>query len=339
MRVFVYEYSCAAGLGGVAPTLRREGWAMLRAALEDFGRIPGVRTVTLLDERLPDPPQCDVVRVRAEGEEEAFRAAAGSADHAVVIAPEFDGLLERRCRWVEEAGGALLGPSAAAAALAGDKLALGERLGAGGVPTPDCRLDSPALPWEALPYPLVWKPRHGAGSQATFLMGSPKERGRCADAARAEGWQGEAIVQPFVAGQPASVAVLIGPAQQLGLLPASQELSTDGRFRYGGGRLPLPTALAERARSLAQKATASVSGLRGYVGVDLVLGAEADGCQDYVIEINPRLTTSYVGLRQMTATNLAHVWLQVVQGDIVAEPTWREGRLGFLPDGTVTELR
>ena len=74
-------------------------------------------------------------------------------------------------------------------------------------------------------------------------------------------------------------------------------MSDDGRFVYLGGSLPLPHALASRATRLAQQAVAALPDPLGYVGVDLVLGADADGADDYVIEINPRLTTSYIGLR------------------------------------------
>ena len=44
------------------------------------------------------------------------------------IAPEFDRILESRCRWVLEEGGRLLGPSPEAVALTADKLALAEHL-------------------------------------------------------------------------------------------------------------------------------------------------------------------------------------------------------------------
>jgi predicted ATP-grasp superfamily ATP-dependent carboligase len=52
----------------------------------------------------------------------------------------------------------------------------------------------------------------------------------------------------------------------------------------------------------------------GYVGIDLVLGPAADGSEDVVIEVNPRLTTSYVGLRRLLRNNLAEVMLHVVAG-------------------------
>src|SRR5262249_27211100 len=107
------------------------------------------------------------------------------------------------------------------------------------------------------------------------------------------------IVQPFVPGVAASVAFLFGPGRCLALPPAAQRLSEDDCFRYLGGSVPLPPPLAERARRLAWTAVETLPDLRGYVGVDVVLGDATDGSADWIIEINPRLTTSYVGLRAL----------------------------------------
>src|SRR5262249_42859079 len=87
------------------------------------------------------------------------------------------------------------------------------------------------------------------------------------------------------------------------------------------------------ARRLAETAVAAVPGLQGYVGVDLVLGSAGDGSQDWVIEINPRLTTSYVGLRALAEDNLAEVMLAVARGEPVAPLTWRPGKVEFSADG------
>jgi predicted ATP-grasp superfamily ATP-dependent carboligase len=54
---------------------------------------------------------------------------------------------------------------------------------------------------------------------------------------------------------------------------------------------------------------------QGYVGVDLVLGQAEDGSGDRVIEVNPRLTTSYVGLRALARANLAAAMLAVAAGE------------------------
>jgi predicted ATP-grasp superfamily ATP-dependent carboligase len=338
MRVFVYEYVCSGGMMGqpVPPSLAVEGWAMLSAVLEDFQRVPGVETVTLLAGSY-DPRGGGTVVRREQGQDEAalFRRLARAADYTLVIAPEFDDLLATRCQWVEEAGGRLLGPAPAAVRLTGDKLALDRHLGQYGVATPASQPWTPGEPVPAVSFPAVCKPRHGAGSQATFLVSDPAALTACAEKARAEGWSGDALVQSYVAGCAASVALLTGPRELVPLPPAAQRLSEDGRFYYQGGQVPLPPALAVRAHRLACRAVQTVSGLCGYVGVDLVLGKEADGSQDWVIEINPRLTTSYVGLRALAEDNLAEVMLCCATGEELPTLRWRPEVVHFDADGSV----
>jgi predicted ATP-grasp superfamily ATP-dependent carboligase len=314
--VFIYEYTCAVG-ARVAPSLAVEGRAMLTAICEDFARVPGVEIRTLPND-----------------DEDAFRTLARTADASLLIAPEFGDLLATRCRWVLEARGRLLGPSPEAVCLTADKLALARHLRGHGVPTPLTRLATGEL--ADLAYPLVCKPRHGAGSLATVLVRSPQELEQCAAHLQKELTGDEAIVQPFAPGTPASVAFLLGPRQVIPLLPGVQQLSDDGHFRFGGGCIPLPPALAARAVGLGLRAVEAVHGLRGYIGVDLVLGSSADGSGDQVIEINPRLTTSYLGLRALAETNLALAMLQVFEGDVTQAPAWRSGTVGFTPDGTIT---
>jgi predicted ATP-grasp superfamily ATP-dependent carboligase len=339
MHLFVYEYTCVCPPAkGVSPSLAAEGWAMLAAITEDFARIPGVITRTLLHPDCPSPRGGQVVRLgRGEDEANCFRELAGTADFTLVIAPEFDDVLATRCVWVEQGGGRLLGPSSGAVYLTGDKLALGRHFLSQGIPTPPCR------PWrvgDLVPadgFPTVWKPRYGAGSLATFLVREPEELAACAAVARAEGAEGEGLLQPFVEGQAASVAFLLGPRQGVPQLPAAQHLSGDGRFRYLGGSIPLPPPLFGRAIRLAQRAVRTVPGLRGYVGVDLVLGPAADGSQDWVIEINPRLTTSYIGLRALAVTNLAEALLRISGGEEPPLLGYKSGRVQFRADGTVVE--
>jgi predicted ATP-grasp superfamily ATP-dependent carboligase len=342
MRIFVYEYTCAGDVTSdpTAQSLQTEGWAILSALLEDFGRLPATETITMLDSRIPllwKNRACSLGAVCREvhkGEEvSVFQALAQTADFTLVIAPEFDNLLLMRCQWVEEVRSRLLGPSSGAVALTADKLALGLHLRDRRIPTPESRLFIPGKAPTDLTWPLVWKPRNGAGSQATFLMRDQDELQACAR--QAEGWEGEFIVQPFVAGLPASVSFLVGPQTQIALLPGEQILSLDGRFHYRGGRLPLPAPLAERAVRLAGRAVDSVAELRGYIGVDLVLGSAADGSLDWVMEINPRLTTSYVGLRALAQTNLAEAMVGIVQGNDIPKIIWRSGQVAFQASGKV----
>jgi predicted ATP-grasp superfamily ATP-dependent carboligase len=330
MHLFLYEYLCGGALTGVpgAESLRREGRAMLAALLADFAACPDLRVTTLLDAAVAVPPRVRIERAGPD-REGAFARLAAAADFTLVVAPEIDGILFRLCRTVEAVGGRLLGPSSSAVALTGDKFALVRHLTERGVPTPRCV----AWPARELAPPLVCKPRDGAGSQATFLIACEGDRATAEGRAVAEGRTGPLLGQPFVPGLAASVALLIGPGRRLALPAARQHLSDDGRFRYLGGSLPLPDALDRRARALAERAVAAVEGLAGYVGVDLVLGATA--ADDRVIEINPRLTTSYVGLRALACFNLMREWLDVVTGRPLSEWRWRAGEVRFRANGAV----
>ena len=128
--------------------------------------------------------------------------------------------------------------------------------------------------------------------------------------------------------------VLCGPAGNHALPACQQLLSTDGAFAYLGGRLPLPPPLDGRARKLAQAAIEALPQPRGYLGVDLILGEADDGSGDYVIEINPRLTTSYVGLRALARTNLAAAMLAVAAGQS-PNLCFGDEQVEFTADGAV----
>jgi predicted ATP-grasp superfamily ATP-dependent carboligase len=322
MNLFLSEYTSA-----TCPnenSLHDEGWAMLSALAEDFSRIPGVRTWTLLHQSCGRDLGQVCRRADQSAEPKAFRELAARADLTLVIAPETDDVLAERCRWVAECGGRWLGSGLDAIRLTGDKLALARHWRRHRIPTPSTY---PPDETPGLKFPAVCKPRHGAGSLATFLIPSPQALGPVLAEAGKE-CSGPLILQPYAPGVPASIVVFVGPGRWLPLAPARQELSDDGRFRYLGGTVPLTPTLASRASHLGLKAVQAVSGLHGYVGVDLVLGDAADGSEDVAVEINPRWTTSYVGLRALARANLANAFLQVVQGK---QPIldWKPGPVRF----------
>jgi len=267
---------------------------MLDAVCSDFARIAGVEVVS------------GPVSLAANG------------DHTLVIAPECNGMLERLSQVVLDAGGHLLGAAPSAIRLTADKFAMADFWRRRGVATP-ATLDAREIPDFASPW--VLKPRDGAGSQATYLVADRAGLKQALAAARTE-WQNDLILQQFIAGQAASVALIVGGNETIALAPTWQTLSRDGRFHYHGGRLPMAGEFGERAIRLARRAIAGIDGLRGYVGMDMVLGDNGD---DHAIEINPRLTTSYLGLRQLCRENLAELILEAARGRPLKAPTWRDG--------------
>ena len=325
MRVFVYEFMTATGTGR-EPDLPEhgtyvEGRAMRDALAEDLARIPGVEVLPFADESegVGETPFMRTLQASAWLSREA--------DCAVVIAPELDDALAE----VIENGifTRVLAPLPVGIRLTCSKLALAQHWREHRVPTP-ATTDREPTPCEA--FPVVWKPQDGAGSTDTFLI---RDQFELAQALAARGPARQMILQEYVPGRAASVAFLCGPRERVPLVPTFQLLSGDGRFRYEGGELPIPPHLAERAVKLARRAIDCVPGLLGYVGVDLVLGEAADGSRDYAIEINPRLTTSYVGLRALADFNLAEAMLKVAAGQALSEQKWKPGRVRFGPEGSV----
>ena len=75
-------------------------------------------------------------------------------------------------------------------------------------------------------------------------------------------------------------------------------------------------------------------GLRGFVGVDLVLG-DADV---FVVEVNPRLTTAYLGVRAAVDENVAALALAACAGKLPAPPRVRR-RVRFSASGDVVVER
>jgi predicted ATP-grasp superfamily ATP-dependent carboligase len=247
-------------------------------------------------------------------EGQLFERLTVECDATLVIAPELGAVLFARCQAVETAGGRLLGPRSRAVGLCADKLRLAEHLRAAGVRTiPTELFDFGRKPTgegsaAAPSFPVVIKPRDGAGSQHTRLIADNSQLEQvCRDADTSI--HSDFIRQPYIAGQPCSVALFISRSgREIEILPpADQLLSSNGKFSYLGGKIPSSATDRSALQTAALEACQAVPGLRGYVGVDLIV-PEQEPRTPVVVEINPRLTTSYVGYRALAMENIAE-WL------------------------------
>ena len=307
-RIFLYEHLTATGTG--RDPLYREGLAMRDAIAADF------RTNEDYE-----------VAFFEGGDDDAFQNECDAADFTLVIAPEFDGILAKLTSIAERTSTSNLGSTHRGVVLCADKLALCQHWQTHGIPTPPtCGIAD----WPRATFPAVFKPRFGAGSTATYVA-------KCAadyENAAAEPW--EMLAQPHVAGFSASISLIICESKIVALMPSMQQISDDGRLKYLGGTMPLPASLARRAESLAVRAVQCVPGLRGYVGVDLILGFAESGLNDFAIEINPRLTTSYVGLRALAIDSIGDAILAAACHVDLPELEWRNASVTYRPDGEVT---
>jgi tyramine---L-glutamate ligase len=318
MHFFLYEWCTGGGLvnepGALPASLVRDGATMAGALAADLTRISGARVTALRDPRVVQLALhgSEIVDIQSAASHfDEFERLAASADATIVIAPEFDGILLKTARRVIDCGGKLVSPSPEFIAVTANKHRTCQRLAAAGVQVPDgIVVDSDQKLPADRPYPAVLKPVDGAGSQDNWLVAA------ATDDPPPYAWPRR--LERFVTGMPVSVAFLGGPAGRMPLVPCRQRISDDGRLRYRGGELPLAAGLADRAMTLADRALAARPTATGYVGVDLVLGSDPAGGEDVVIEVNPRLTTSYIGLRAAATTNLAESMVQVARGEVVS---------------------
>jgi predicted ATP-grasp superfamily ATP-dependent carboligase len=305
--VLVHEWVTGGGLAGMPlpASWERQGSAMRRAIARDFAGLPSseIKVVMTLDARLPEEPgPWDSERIAPGEHGLKLHEFACAADFTVLVAPETSGVLARLTRDLEQAGARVLGSCAQAVDLAGDKVSLAAHLRSRGIDTPP---SVAVVPSEKLPefarYPAVLKPIDGAGSMNTFYLDGP-------DLPEAARRMPLAVLQPFVSGEPMSASFLVSPdgrAWLIGLGRQRIEIQS-GRFEYQGGEIP---AFCPDAVHQVRRVLSTMEGLRGFVGIDFIWDRERRHAS--IIEINPRPTTSLVGLcRLLPAGRLARAWLE-----------------------------
>lgn len=343
MRWFIYEFITGGGLladqcetdSTIESSLLSEGRAMLKGVAADFAALSDVEVTVLRDHRLESLGiaglQEVVVRSAAE-HDESFARMTSQCDGVLVIAPECDDALLNLVRQVEESGGKLLGPGSDFVEFAADKHRTAEFLHSHDIPAPRGVAIEPGInladvrfPGEPQ-FPSVLKPRFGVGALGVQVLEEPSSFA----ATEPLRWE------TFHQGLAASVCVLSSQRESL-ILPAGEQhiVRSGDALKYAGGRIPLKPNLNERAQSLAQRISEVLPSPHGFWGMDLVLGKSPDGSDDVVIEINPRVTTSYVGLRALVQNNLAEVWLQLIRGEEIEPLQLRPGVVEFAPDGQV----
>jgi len=352
MRILLYEFASGGGLAGreVPASLGREGRAMLTALVADLAATGCHEVVTTTDPRFPlsAPPGVQVVTLAGRSAAR-LDALIASADAVWLIAPETDRCLERLAVRAERMGKTLLGPGAAAIRRASDKAGLPRRLARHGVPHPRTSVVPRSSDWRAaareVGYPIVVKPARGAGCNGVCLARDARELHHAVDMARAVNRKGQLLLQRYVPGVAASVSLLADGERAVALAVNAQWVRASrgplGRsrnraavpllpFLYRGGKTPFDHPLAGRAVEAALRTCQAISGLRGYIGVDMVL-TESEAV---VIEVNPRVTTAYLGVRAALEENVAALSLAACAGALPTPPP-AQRRVRFTAAGRI----
>lgn len=363
MRIVVLEWISGGGLTAtpieqIPISLRSEGWAMLQQVALGLARC-GYAVEVCLDSRWRSTAsgqqlaqQCSVTSVSQWKQElpEHWCTLACECDLAIVIAPEIDGLLERVLDQLQTAGARLANCRSPFLRAACDKRLTAELLVEFGVLHPaTCPLSDLTDAWldqhESSSGRWMMKPYDGAGCDALKIFSGQDLRGsypslKCTSHAN------RAIIQPFVEGTSYSRSAIVDRAGDWHWLPlvtqdfeqvsAAANGTSGMELKYLGGRV-LPSDAASYLdahaglrfnidvlnQTLTHAVTALGAGAMGWVGVDLVY---SDGAW-IVIEINPRLTTSMLGLARASHDRVLDQLVRACVGQrVVLDETLPETR-------------
>jgi len=311
MRIFVVEYITGGGLVGRPMTaeLLNEAETMLGALLADLSVLPDITLLVSRDPRLPPLDyNCEIFSPQP-GDDiwKAWGRCIDRCDAVWATMPETDALLQRISLMALARARRLIGSHPAAVAVAASKLQTARILqfaGINTVPTFDTGYDIPfgSSRW-------VLKPDDGVGGEGSRIFENHKAmRHALRDRDRYAGY----VAQPLLEGKAASLSLLCRDGSATLLTANLQQVrEVGGRFELEGVLVNgIPDAHVRYA-GLARAVARAIPGLWGYAGVDLMLTASGP----VVLEVNPRLTLSYAGLRSVLSVNPAKLVLRMLQTD------------------------
>lgn len=298
-RIFVYEHITGGGLADqVLPaSLVREGNLMLEAMVDDLITIGGMEIVVTRDWRLgPMREPARTLRVsHGENLEVVLRRGLEGVDAIWPVAPESDGVLERVCRFATDYGTSVIGCTPGAIQITASKSATADILARHSIAVVPAYRSPAEVPAEY--DTLVIKPDDGAGCIETLLLGR-----KAASAWWSRHGSPRFVVQPYIAGDALSLSLLCEAGAADIISCNTQRVSVvDGIFEFRGVGVNSDPAGRQGYRGLASAIASAIPGLWGYVGIDLIETSNGP----VVVEINPRVTTSYAGLAQALGINTA----------------------------------
>lgn len=316
MKILFFEYATSDGIKD--PSISSEGLAMLKALIDDFKDIEAHYIIS---------NQLNSFNIHNRGSKlkpiiiedsiwDWLNDNICKFDACLLIAPEEDNILYKLTDLIEKKGVKIIGSNSKAVKICSDKYKTYELLRD---KVPIIKTDkiyfnqlnhSKELEklFSSSPKKII-KPADGVSCSGVYIVNSYKKLKRCApliDTALPY-----FILQDYIEGVSCSVSLLSDGKNAVSLSLNAQNISINNEFGYNGGYIPLNHKLSQKARYIAEKTVKFIPGIKGYVGVDLILNDKV-----HVVEINSRITTPYIALAKIINFNLGKSIINAVNGEL-----------------------
>ena len=325
-KIFLFEFASGGGFNQVnIPTsLFCEGYGMLRSIIEDFKSLDFEISI-LLDYRgisYKKFLQADIInQVNANDDYLVkFEKEVKNCEFCFIIAPEFSEILYKLTKIVKNNNKEILSVDLEGITLGTYKLDTYEFFKACSVNTPQTflisrnkqnfDLDSIIQTFNQFNGRIIIKPEDGVGAENIFYFENEKQiiklfkgLGEKLDISR------KYLLQEYIEGRDLSVSLIGTLNNPIILCVNTQNLSiksNNGGSEYLGGTTPVENheEITKNLMKIFEKM--DLSKFSSYYGIDFIRKADKSM---YFIEINPRLTTSYIGIRNIIDKNPAElIW-------------------------------
>ena len=326
-KIFIFEFVSGGGYNQVDIPLSLfcEGYAMLRTTIEDFKKL-GFQIITLLDKRISHLARylkTDMVKfVKPEDDYlKIYTKCVKKSPFCFIIAPEFSKHLYNLTKIAKNLNKKILSIDLSGVWLGTSKLETYKYFIANKVNTPKSYkiplkggkmdVDFILQKFEQFDCSLIMKPEDGAGSELIYHFTTKDQILQLFERAKANlDIARSYIVQEFIDGDDLSISIInrttsekINTMDQIILSINAQNvqnIDSNKDSLYLGGFTPVENYKVLKNKFEKILKSMDLTSFQGYFGIDFIKKADNS---IYFIEINPRLTTSYIGIRNILDFN------------------------------------
>lgn len=256
--------------------------------------------LTTVDGRLSAPKQCKDCLVIEQDDDvwQIWQAQMQVADAVWLIAPETGGVLKKLTQMAALQGAPILGCGLDSINVCSKKMTTYLALEAAGITSiTTYTVDN----WPKSHWIWLAKPNDGAGCSDTVCFNNADDLQDWIDDNHK---QATHVIQAFQPGDAASISCVMRNGKAHLLSCNTQHIDINNQMlSYNGGVINGMRDYWPPFEFIANKIAKAMPDLAGYVGIDLIV----DDDEIIVVEINPRLTSSYIGLRESIGANPAEL--------------------------------